>query len=285
MRQLYLGFKAFDLHELTCHFVARYAGIYEAHDIQVRLLDTSFIADDQLPDQTFHASCGSATCNWLGGAPMKVVFVATDKPMFWLYARPEISSFDELAAGRVAGYPGMAPPAHFLRMIIKSVGLDPDRDLSIEAARDDRARLGLLRSGDAAAAIISAAVLPAEVQRFGFSPLAFFGDELRVPTTGLAVHRALLDSEPELVAAMSHCYLDSLQLIHEQIDVLHEVLREDFGITDADLEVAGDLVQSCYTKDGTTSLDAISPTLNNLQEELGLIGPLPEIPLLEPAHA
>jgi len=59
----------------------------------------------------------------------------------------------------------MAPPAHFLRMIIKSVGLDPDRDLSIEAVRDDRARLGLLRSGDAVAAIISAAVLPAEMQR------------------------------------------------------------------------------------------------------------------------
>ena len=52
---------------------------------------------------------------------------------------------------------------------------------------------------------------------------------------------------------------------------------------DADLEAAGDLVQSCYTKDGTTSLDAISPTLNNLQDELGVSGPLPELPLLEPA--
>ena len=285
MQQVYLGFKAFDLHELACHSVARYAGIYEAHDIQVGLLDTSFIPDDQLPDQTFHAACGSATCSWLAGAPMTIVFTATDKPMFWLYARPEISSFDQLAGRRVAGFPGVAPPAKFLRMIVKSVGLDPDSDLVIEAARDDTARLGLMRSGDVAAAVISAAVLPAEVRRFGFTPLAFFGDELRIPTTGLAVHRAFLDRDPKLVAAMSHCYLDSLQQIHEQTDVLHEALREAFAIPDANLEAAGNLVQSCYTKDGTTSLDAISPTLDNLQDELGLSGPLPELPLLEPADA
>ena len=284
MQQVYLGFKAFDLHELACHFVARYAGIYEAHDIQVRLLDTSFIPADRLPEQTFHAACGAATCGWLAGASMTIVFVATDKPMFWLYARPEISSFEELAARRLAGYPADAPPAHFLRMIIKSIGLDPDRDLSIEAARDDTARLGLMRSGDVAAAVISAAVLPAEVRRFGFTPLAFFGDELRIPTTGLAVDRGFLGRKPELVAAMAHCYLDSLQLIHEQTDVLHEALREAFAIPDADLEAAGELVQSCYTKDGTTSLDAISPTLDNLQDELGLAGPLPELPLLEPTY-
>ena len=64
----------------------------------------------------------------------------------------------------------------------------------------------------------------------------------------------------------------------------HRVLRVPLGLSiyDDDLDAEqSDLHFGMF--DGTTSLDAISPTLNNLQDELGLSGPLPELPLLDPA--
>ncbi|MCZ6526808.1 MAG: hypothetical protein O6928_09710 [Gammaproteobacteria bacterium] len=51
---------AFDPHELLCHFIAAKAGLYERAGLQIELTDITFIADADLPRQTFQVCCGSA---------------------------------------------------------------------------------------------------------------------------------------------------------------------------------------------------------------------------------
>src|SRR5262245_4990544 len=107
MVALQLGFKAFDFHELLCHFIAMRAGLYLQHGLQVSLVDTTFIPDDKLPSDLVHAACGAALAMWLRGAPYRVVCVAIDRPMFWLYGRSEYAGIDSLRGARIAGFPSI----------------------------------------------------------------------------------------------------------------------------------------------------------------------------------
>jgi hypothetical protein len=98
MNNVYLAYKAYDIHELLCHAIADAAGLYARAGVSVKLLDATFTPDDALPENTFHAACGAALASFLTGQQRKVVFVACDRPMFWLYGRPGIEVPAEIPA-------------------------------------------------------------------------------------------------------------------------------------------------------------------------------------------
>ena len=84
MKHIHLAFKAYDVHELLCHAIADATGLYTDAGLAVALIDSTFVPDEALPENTFHAACGAALGSFLAGQRRKVVFVACDKPMFWL---------------------------------------------------------------------------------------------------------------------------------------------------------------------------------------------------------
>jgi hypothetical protein len=262
--QVFLGFKAFDLHELLCHFVADRAGLYDRQGIQVQLLDSTFITPEKLPPVYFQVACGAALAEWVSGLARKVVFVATDKPMFWLHGRAAISGLGDLAGASIAGFPDIAPPAQFLRMILQEAGINPDKDVTLMSARDDVARMGLLRSGNVDAAMISSAIPPAMVQASGFNTLSMVGDHIRVPTTGLALDAKLLEENHELVAAMVVTFEQSLQLIHSDRSLLKQVLSDTFDIEECALDATSELVDQCFTPAGRSDDSVIEAILSRM---------------------
>ncbi len=269
MDQLNLGFKAFDLHELLCHFVARKAGLYKTCDMDIQLLDTTFVPQHELPQNLLQVACGSALLEWMNGASLKVIFVSTDQPLFWLYGREEIETVAQLEGASIAGFPGFAPPAALLRVALRSTGVAPD-NIRVEAVRDDTARLGLLRSGDAAGAVISSAMPPAELEGMGFKPLLFFGDCMRVPTTGLAVSSELLESKPELIQKITSIFLASLRLIHTDEQLLKQVLLDCFQIEKACLDKTCHLIQNRFSKTGYTEPEVTNEAIALLAKDLRL---------------
>jgi len=279
MTEVHLGFKAFDVHELACHFVALNTGLYADAGLKVRLLDTSFIPDDQLPAVTFQSACGGALISWLHGAPVSVIFVAAERPMFWLYGLTDITSLEALRGRLIAGFPAAAPPARFLEIILLTGGIDPVQGLTIAPVRDDLARLGLLKAGEAAAAVVSSAILPDQVERMGLKRICFFGDILKVPTTGLAVNRGLLKSEPGLVDAMAHCYRRGLQMIHDESDILRDALERYTNLGGAELGTACELVRSCYTMEGRCEERYLESAIDLMNQSMETVGDLPTEPL------
>ena len=266
MESVVLGFKSFDTHELACHFVARHLGLYARHGLEVRLLDTTFIPDSELPPRMFHAACGAALSAWLGGVDMRVVFVAADRPMFWLYVRPDVRQLSDLEGNVVAGYPSMAPPSLFFRAILQAHSVNQDR-VVVTPARDDIARVGLLDDGSVAAALISSAIMPRSMEDRGFEALLCLGDEIHIPTTGLAVDKKTIESEPDLVVAMCGCYLEALERIHNAPGVLEAALSATLPALEA--EQVADRVRDCYTRDGRvdaaildTAIEMMSTALN-----------------------
>ena len=192
MREIHLGFKAFDVHELLCHGIADAGGLYADAGISIRLIDTTFVPEESLPENTFYVACGAALSSFLSGRPRKIVFVACDRPMFWLYGRPGIGQLEQIAQGRVATFPEAAPPAGFLKALLAEAGVAP----GFIPCRDDVSRLALLSSSSVDAALLSSYYMPAGIIERGCLELAFVGDQLRLPSTGLAVSLETFDAEP-----------------------------------------------------------------------------------------
>jgi hypothetical protein len=260
-----LGFKSFDVHELACHFVARHTGLYARHGLDVALADTTFGATDRPP--LFSAACGAALCEWLGGADNEVVFVAAERPMFWLYARSDARGLDDLAGKAIAGYPDAAPPAALSQVFLQGRGVGPDT-VTLLPARDDAARIGLLGDNAVDAAVVSSAVAPRILEQRGFRELAWFGEDLRVPTTGLAIPAGARPSHGDVIDAMRACYHEALALIHDEIGVLEAALAEIVTANDADQAAMASRVRRAYTRDGRCSRATLETGVESLATAL-----------------
>lgn len=268
MKTVECGIKAFDIHELLCHFVARRCGFYESASLDIRLLDTSFIPDDKLPDtHYFQVACGAALLS--PDQRFRVFLAAVARPMFWLYAAGGIKSVEQLAGKRIATFPPPSPPYLFNRVVLRKHELDPDADVELKPARDDAIRLGLLREGTVDAALISSAVSPVAIQRLGLNPFTMLGDELTVVTSGIATTEKIASEDPELVEGLVNVYRQSLAVIHDSPAEIHSILQDVMRISHEDAVKTRKLILPCYTPDGHVDAESLQAGLADLGAELG----------------
>lgn len=270
MATLQLGFKAFDPHELLCHFVAVEAGLYKRENLQIELVDITFIPDTELPEQMFQASCGAALSSALKGIPQRIIFVATDKPMFWIVSSADLTTWAQLKSHKIATFPLIAPPHHLVNIIFKDAGLNIEKDLTLLTARDDIARLGLLKSGDVNAAVISSAIAPPKIEHMGFNKLCFFGDEIRIPTTGLGVDRSFLEKEPDIANAFVVVLKESLTLIHRDPDLVAKILEYYFDVDTEFSNKTAELYRQYYTQTGHTTKEIAQGAINSLCSSMNI---------------
>ena len=81
------------------------------------------------------------------GAPLKFVFICFNRPMHWLYAKPEIKDVKGLK-GKKVGVSALGASTHFLvQEILKRYGLDSARDVTIRGVGTTANRYAVLQSG------------------------------------------------------------------------------------------------------------------------------------------
>lgn len=267
MKSVYLGFKAYDVHELLCHGVASVGGYYAHESLDVKLIDTTFVPDEALPENSLHVACGAALASFLHGAPRKVVFVACDRPMFWLYARTGIDSLKKLNQGSVATFPDVAPPSKFLQKLLRENGVAP----GLLPARDDVARLGLLSSNSVDGALLSSHFLPSEVEQTGAKQLAFVGDTLRLPSTGLAVSDDFHNEQPDLVSTMVRIYERAMKSIFDEDEsLLRAALLQCFGKSEAAADQSVAVIRACYNPLGYSCDSILQSAIDAMALGMGL---------------
>ena len=268
MKTIKCGIKAFDIHELLCHFVAVRCGFYESAGLDVRLADTSFTPDDRLPEANyFQVACAAALLS--RNVRFRVFLAAVARPMFWLYAAEGIKSVEQLAGKRIATFPPQAPPYWFNRIILRKHGLDPGNNVMLKPARDDAIRLGLLREGAVDAALISSAFSPVAIQRLGLNLLTMLGDELTVVTSGMATTEKIASEDPELVEGLVDVYRQSLAVIQASPAEIHSILEDKMSISHEDAVKTYELILPCYTTDGYIEPEILQAGLNCLSNEQG----------------
>ena len=269
MKTVECGLKAFDVHELLCHFVAKRGGFYAAADLDVKLVDTTFTPDEKLPvADYFQVACGAAAFS--RDIPFRVFLAAVTRPMFWLYGSAGTEKVEQLAGKRIATFPPLAPPYWFNRIALRNHGLDPDTDVELKPVRDDTLRLGLLREGAVDAALISSVVSPVTVQELGLNVLSLVGDEIRFVTSGIATTVKIAQEDPGLVENLVGAYRHSLAVIHGAPAEVHSILVDVMGISQEGAEKTYELILPCYSQDGYLELETIQASLDTLGAEQGV---------------
>ena len=174
-----------------------------------------------------------------------------------------------------ATFPAIAPPHHLANIILQRAGVDLKQDINFSPARDDVARFGLLKTGNADAAIISSAISPLTVEKAGFRELCFFGDAIRMPTTGLAVHATQMEQNTGLVETLVVILRESLTLLHSDPVLVAHVLQHYFDVPTDITDKTAATYERLFTYNGKTTPEIAQLAVDSLCKSLQISTPMP----------
>lgn len=191
----------------------------------------------------------------LQGAPLKVIFSAFHKPMFWLYARPEIRAVRDLVGKRVAVSSLGAAGDAALRELFKKNGMNEERDAAILAIGTTATRLSALASGAVDAAMMTFPHNLTAAEQ-GFRELVSFVNSDIVQMQGAVVARdGLLQTDPALADKFLRAVVKGFLHHTGNRAGTVAVLRRSLKTNE---EVAGkvyDLIRPAVTPDGILNED------------------------------
>lgn len=229
--------------------VAQEKGYFREEDLDVELiLMTAAVANMALlgGNVEFISSGPSAVGAIARGAPLRFVFICYNRPMHWLYARPEIKEVKALK-GRKIGVSAVGASAHFLILeILKRYGLDGAREATILGVGNTANRYMSLQSG----AIDATNLTPPfnfRARDAGLRELIAFvkEDYLVEPAGAIVVRQSLFQSDPVLLEKFVRATLKGLLHIRHNragtIPILAKLMkiREDMAAQIYDMVLPG----------------------------------------------
>jgi NitT/TauT family transport system substrate-binding protein len=213
VRELDFAYVGLGVHEEVVYSVAAELGYYADEGLQVSIRDGVRWDDERLRRAAVVGLGRTLLIRLLDGTPWTMLCVNTEHPLFWLMARAEFSDVSELRGRRVAMHPPLVAPGCFARIVLRGRGLDPDADIEAVPMHpgDYSEHVRLLKSGELDAAVIGSTLSPEQLAaEEGLRLLLFFGDELQIPTTGVAVDPGALALDDPRVKGLVRANLRAL---------------------------------------------------------------------------
>jgi NitT/TauT family transport system substrate-binding protein len=213
VRELDFAYVGLGVHEEVVYSVAAELGYYADEGLQVSIRDGVRWDDERLRRAAVVGLGRTLLIRLLDGTPWTMLCVNTEHPLFWLMARTEFSDVSELRGRRVAMHPPLVAPGCFARIVLRGRGLDPDADIQAVPMHpgDYSEHVRLLKSGELDAAVIGSTLSPEQLAaEEGLRLLLFFGDELQIPTTGVAIDPGALALDDPRVKGLVRANLRAL---------------------------------------------------------------------------
>ena len=213
MRELDFAYVGLGVHEEVVYSVAEELGYYADEDVRVAIRDGVRWDDDRLRRAAVVGLGRTLLVRLLAGTPWTMLCVNTERPLFWLMARAQFTDVAELRGRRVAMHPALVAPGCFARIILRGRGLDPDTDIHAVPMHpgDYSEHVRLLKRGELDGAVIGSTLSPEQLEtEEGLRRLLFFGDELQIPTTGVAVDPSVLPLDDPRVRGLVRANLRAL---------------------------------------------------------------------------
>jgi NitT/TauT family transport system substrate-binding protein len=183
------------------YYIASQKGFYREEDFQVQDI---YIRGGVTVSQALQAgsvhftlALGSGVRAALSGMAIKAVMVYCDKPYHFLYARPDLGvRGPQDLKGKRIGVTGLGSTTYFAtRKVAEHLGYDPDKDVTILAVGDIWASL---HSGAIEAGLIRPPFTNM-AEKMGMVKIAYVGDALQIPMSGLVTSEKLIRERPEFV--------------------------------------------------------------------------------------
>jgi NitT/TauT family transport system substrate-binding protein len=220
---------------------------------------------------------GSVVRGALRGMPMRVLASLLDGSTHALVAKPEYKSGKELK-GKTVGIGNFGGTDEVAgRMMLKSFGLDTEKDLKFIALGPDRARLAALKEGLVDVAVIAP---PGDAlgRQMGFNVLLRAYEVFTFPFIGVGANVKTIKEKPEEVKKMLKAMVRANRFIREDKEGAVKILME-WGKVDREHAVASyDATWKVFSPDGNIPEEGLRLVVEQAKAELKLTR---EIPLSE----
>lgn len=189
----------------------------------------------------------------LRGAPVIIVGVFTDKPMDFLVGGKGIRSAKDLSGQSVA-ISVLGSATHFVTTrILLSLGLDPNRNVTVRAVGDEGLRLQALETGIVQAALLgSQGVI--QGKQHGFEVIAAAADVIdNLPLGGVTTSQKKLKENPAQVRRVLRAGLKGIRYVQENKAGTIEVIQSWYGLDKNTAAATYDLAIKSTSRNGEAS--------------------------------
>ena len=257
--------------------IAQEKGFFAAEKLNVKLvLMQTFVAGRAViaGNVDYNSLAGNMITLAAGGAPVKVVFVLVERPLFAFVSRPELKSAKELKNKKVAVSTRGSIDDYFVRGVVAASGLNPDKDITSLSMGGTSNRLNALRTGAVDATGISVPY-NLSLERAGYNRIAVAADSMHAVTNGLGVSDHKLKTQPDQIKRMIRAMLNAIGYIqsHRAEAVQRAMALYKFDAATADL--AFEMLLKSLPVRGIPSEKAFETVLNLSRDQLGLRGEVP----------
>src|SRR5436190_13444928 len=177
-------------------------GFYRNEGLRVELvlMPAPVASRALLAGETQFAAVGGATMPAvIQGAPLRFLFSTFNRPLYWLYSRPEIKDIRGLRGKKVSVSGIGSGPDSLFRDLLKRNGIEPGRDVAIIGVGSNPTLLASLQTGAVDASMLSPP-FTFLAENAGFRELISFVKQDRVEVQGsVVVREAFLESDPLLI--------------------------------------------------------------------------------------
>ena len=239
------------------YYIAKEKGFYRDEGFQVKdlYIRGGVTASQALQAGSVHftLALGTGVRAALSGMSIKAIMVYCDKPYHFLYARPDLGvrSAADLKGKRIA-VTGLGSTTYYAaRKVVERLGLDPDKDVRILSVGDIWPAL----QGGAVEAGLIRPPFTNMAEKIGMVRLAYVGDAIQLPMSGLVTSEKIIQEQPELVRRFVKATVNGLRFFRdrkneaESITALNRVIKMEPEIAKQTYEFYYGIV----TRDGIPS--------------------------------
>jgi len=258
--------------------ISRDRGYYREEGLDVELVVMPSAVGTQAligGNVKFSTLGGASLPPLLRGAPLKFLFSTFQRPMFWLYAKPEIKTVADLKGKKIGVSSLGSGPDSILRDILKKHGLDGGRDSVILPVGSGTARYYALQAGSVDAAMLS---IPAIflAQDAGYRELVSLPDQDVVELQGsILAPTSVMESEQALVEKFVRGSLKGFIAFRDSRAIAIQVLMRFLRLKEDMVGRIYDRFRVSLTPDGTISEAVQRKSLEHVIDRVGLKEPPP----------
>ncbi len=179
---------------------------------------------------------GSAMTAAMRGAPLKTIFFTYNTSTLQFAVRPEIKRPEDLRGKVIAISSPGGSQDQATRLMLKKLGLDPDRDVKLLAIGDSKARVIGMDTGQITGSANNLDIT-AELVRKGYRIIANSAEVYPVPFSGMAAHDQFLKKNPELAKKWLRAHVRALLLMRQSPEEAAQIAAKEFKL---DREIARD---------------------------------------------
>jgi NitT/TauT family transport system substrate-binding protein len=217
-------------------YIARARGFLasEGVDLKIVVMRATVSVPALVSGEIQFAVHGSAMNAAMRGAPLKAIFFTYNTSIMQFTVRPEIKRPEDLRGKVIAISSPGGSQDQATRLILKKLGLDPERDVKLLPIGDSKARVIGMETGQIGGSANNLDIA-AELVRKGYRIMANSSEVYPVPFSGMATHDHVLKKNPEIAKKWLRAHVRALILIRQNPDDAAQIAAKELKL---DREVA-----------------------------------------------